>query len=75
MTTNKELAEIEKQQINSPVNRWYAGQRVGHPPSEEDCRIQYKEFGGSRNLMVQFYGRPLIIDRTGEEPAHRFFKH
>ncbi len=75
MTTNKELEEIKKQQINSPENRWYAGERVGHPPSEEDCRRQYNEFGGFRALMFAYYGRPLITDGTGEEPAHTFFKH
>jgi len=38
------------QQIVSPDNLWYAGERLGHPPSPEEALIHFATQGGAKKF-------------------------
>jgi len=42
----EERIRAQNNYILGPENKWFAGERVGHPPTNQDCFDQWYHFGG-----------------------------
>ena len=56
----KEYLEAQKQIALGQVNRWYAGEKLGHPPSDREAIEHFILYGGAANFAA--------------EHRHEFFK-
>ncbi len=41
-----ERIKAQNRYILGPENKWFAGERVGHPPTDQDCFEQWYDHGG-----------------------------
>jgi hypothetical protein len=49
--------EYLRLQINlalGPENRWYAGEKIGHSPTDEEAIKHFAEAGGSENFAEHY---------------------
>jgi hypothetical protein len=42
--------ELEKEDILSSDNRWFAGEVLGHEPSDDEAALHYIKNGGADNF-------------------------
>jgi len=42
----REYLELEKEEMHSPENKWFAGEKLGHPPTDKEAEMYYIENGG-----------------------------
>ena len=59
----KEYLELEKQEMLSPENKWFAGEKLGHPPTDQEAEMYYVENGGPEG----FAQRHLLKARMDKE--------
>jgi len=57
-TTAEERAKAEERiraevaEILGPDNKWFAGERVRHPPTRRDCFEQWRRGGGRKRFVA-----------------------
>lgn len=59
----KEYLKLEEKEILSPENRWFAGEKLGHSPTDEEAGRYYVENGGAKG----FAERHLLNDRMDKK--------
>lgn len=45
--------QAQKEEILSPENMWFAGERLGHPPSPSEAAGHYISHGGADHFAVE----------------------
>lgn len=56
-------------------NPWFAGIKLCHPPSREECFLHYEANGGPEAYAKRHRHALSKDSESGDEPAHEFFKH
>lgn len=51
-------------EIQSPENRWYAGEECGHEPSPREAARHYVEHGGASAFAEQHRDDPAFLKPT-----------
>ena len=70
-------AELERQRIEAcgPLNKWFAGERLGHSPTDEEAMLYYDENGGAKGFRDRMRDNPpppsVMADHEASiEPAN-----
>ena len=59
--THRDLTEENRRQIEEalgPDNRWFAGQHLGHPPTDEEAIWWYINNGGAAGHRARMESNP-----------------
>lgn len=59
----REYLELEKEEMLSAENKWFAGEKLGHSPTDQEAEMYYVENGGPEG----FAERHLLKARIEEE--------
>lgn len=63
----KEYLELERQEMLSPENKWFAGEKLGHSPTDQEAEQYYVENGGPEG----FAKRHILKARMEKEKEDR----
>ena len=64
----KKYVHREMQEIMSPDNQWFAGERLGRPETKEELARHYIESGGAENFRKK-KERPLVKPQQDEHKS------
>ena len=59
----REYLELEKEEMLSPENRWFAGEKLGHSPTDQEAEMYYIQNGGAEGFAKRY----LLKDRMNKE--------
>ncbi|MFA4936981.1 MAG: hypothetical protein WC575_01635 [Patescibacteria group bacterium] len=49
----KEYEELQKKEILGPDNEYFAGQELGHSPTDNEAAVHYVEHGGAEHFAKE----------------------
>jgi hypothetical protein len=50
----REYLQLQVRLALEPENRWYAGEKIGHSPTDEEAIRYFTEAGGSRDFAEHY---------------------
>jgi hypothetical protein len=63
----KEYLALQIEEMHSPENKWFAGEKFGHPPTDKEAEMYYVENGGATG----FAERHLLKARMDKEKEEK----
>jgi len=59
--SRQEYLQLQVKYGLGPENRWYAGEKIGHSPTDEEAMRYFIKEGGSKNFSEHYIPADVIL--------------